>query len=349
MGRRQSLNEVRELVQWVQQNQSLPAVDSHLFLKSGENAFYSAACNLWETRSVRSHQSGMAGFRVAKGIYIGGSKGKSVSNQEIAKIDEGVLVVTNKRLVFDGSTADRTVMLNKVLSLNKDSTSIEVSVEGRQKSLYFEVNNSYVLDFVTRICIAAEDPKDLTKGDVEITIDPRYAKPPSKSKPPPLPSKLGRYKNLAIGLIISVVILTFANLFYGGGRSDAKEERLSASKDSEPDMSQKAQADTSAQGTSKTYKVSLIDVSDPLWLNADEYDAMKVKFSLTNNHNFPVSSVAVMFKFYDITGKELAAGKVKSFSDTFDAGEVKEFDQFNLGEYPKDTIKVVGEVVSVSN
>jgi len=38
-----------------------------------------------------------------------------------------------------------------------------------------------------------------------------------------------------------------------------------------------------------------------------------------------------------------------SFSESFDAGEVKEFDQFNLGEYPKDTMKVVGEVVSFSN
>jgi len=100
---------------------------------------------------------------------------------------------------------------------------------------------------------------------------------------------------------------------------------------------------------SNTCEVSLITLSDVMWLNADEQDAMKIKFSVTNNHDFPISGVVVEFKFYDIAGKKLADDKLKSFSESLNAGEVKKFDQFNLGKYPKDTMKVVGEVVSVSN
>jgi hypothetical protein len=95
-------------------------------------------------------------------------------------------------------------------------------------------------------------------------------------------------------------------------------------------------------------EASMMAVSDILWLNADEYDVMKIKFNVTNNHDFMVSNIAVMFKFYDVTGKKLAEEKVESFSHPLDAGEVKRFDQFDLGKYPKDTMKVVGEVVSVS-
>ena len=124
-----------------------------------------------------------------------------------------------------------------------------------------------------------------------------------------------------------------------------------------PESPKQAEAETGADTSPKTNdvkasntcEVSLMTMSDVMWLNADEQDAMKVKFSVTNNHDFTISGVVVEFKFYDIRGKKLADEKLKSFSESLNAGEVKKFDQFNLGKYPKDTMKVVGEVVSVSN
>ena len=141
-------------------------------------------------------------------------------------------------------------------------------------------------------------------------------------------------------------------------KPDTRTPRKAASEESneiprQPVAEAETGADTSPKTNdvkaSNTCEVSLMTMSDVMWLNADEQDAMKVKFSVTNNHDFTISGVVVEFKFYDIRGKKLADEKLKSFSESLNAGEVKKFDQFNLGKYPKDTMKVVGEVVSVSN
>jgi len=59
-----------------------------------------------EARSVRQTIGGYGGptFRVAKGVSfrLGGVSARSVSHDEIKKIDQGTLVLTNKRLIFLG-------------------------------------------------------------------------------------------------------------------------------------------------------------------------------------------------------------------------------------------------------
>ena len=161
--------EAREYVGSVQQGQALPIVPSNLILKAGESAFYSAPSILYETRAVRHHQSGFGGFRVAKGIYIGGSRGRSTSSQEWSKIDSGVLTITNKRLVFDGGSADRSVALGKVLSAESSSEGVEVSVENRQKSMVFAATNPLILATIIRICCQA-DPLDLSQTPLDIAF-----------------------------------------------------------------------------------------------------------------------------------------------------------------------------------
>jgi hypothetical protein len=73
--------QARDFAASLQQNRALPIVQTDIILKPGENAFYSTPSTLYETRAVRSYQAGHSGVRVAKGMYIGGTTGRSISTQ----------------------------------------------------------------------------------------------------------------------------------------------------------------------------------------------------------------------------------------------------------------------------
>jgi hypothetical protein len=162
--------EARAFMADVEKSRILPTVGSNVLLKSGENAFYSAPSALYETKAVRHYQAGHSGFRVAKGVYVGTTSGRSTSTQEWSRIDTGRLTVTNKRLIFDGGSQERTVQLSKIVSVEQSPTGIEVSVEGRQKRMVFEAANPLILASIIHICCQAEDPRDLSQTALNINF-----------------------------------------------------------------------------------------------------------------------------------------------------------------------------------
>lgn len=150
----------------------LKVVETSLLLKQGESAFYSIYSELSETRAVRRYQSGSAGLRVAKGVRIGATRGTSYSTQELTRIDSGNLTVTNKRLIFSGNnTTTRTVMLSKVIKAEPALETIEIAIEGREKSMIFTSPNPLVAATVIMICSQVADPGDLSGDTVNIRFD----------------------------------------------------------------------------------------------------------------------------------------------------------------------------------
>lgn len=160
----------RAFVESIKQTKRLVSVQTKIILKKGETAYYSEQSKLFETRAVRHYQSGSAGIRVMKGVYVGGSRGKSISNEEWKHIDDGTLIITNKRLVFDGFSQNRNFNLSRILSVSQGLDKIEVSIEGRQKSLVFDCSNSIICSTVIHICAQAENPSDLTDVNLDIQI-----------------------------------------------------------------------------------------------------------------------------------------------------------------------------------
>ena len=156
----------------VQRTRALPTATTSIILKPGEAAFYSAPSALYETRAVRNYQAGHAGVRVAKGVWIGGTSGRSVSTQQWAKIDTGLLTVTNQRVIFDGGQQDRTIPLKKIVSVNAGLTAIELSAEGRQKTMVFDADNPIILAAVIRICCQVNSPSDLSEfSNINLQIE----------------------------------------------------------------------------------------------------------------------------------------------------------------------------------
>ena len=160
--------QARDFAATVQQNRALPTVATNIILKPGETALYSTPSALYETRAVRHYQAGHTGFRVAKGVNVGGTSGRSTSTQEWAKIDTGWLTITNKRLVFDGGKQDRTVLLNKIVSVTCSLTGIEVTAEGRQKSMVFDAANPLIASTIVRLCCQVTDPLNLSGDNINI-------------------------------------------------------------------------------------------------------------------------------------------------------------------------------------
>ena len=72
-----------------------------------------------------------------KGVYIGGTKGRSESEQEWKEICTGEFIVTNKRIIFDGNSENRSYNLDRIIGIRNMVDAIEVSLEGRQKVWFF--------------------------------------------------------------------------------------------------------------------------------------------------------------------------------------------------------------------
>jgi hypothetical protein len=163
-------NQAREFTAAVQNNRALPTVPTDIILKPGESAFYSTPSTLFETRAVRSYQGAHSGVRVAKGVYIWGTSGRSISTQQWAALDTGRLTITNQRLVFVGGKEDRTIALKKIVSVKTSLTEILLSVEGRQKTIALTVPNPLIAKTIILLCSQVADPSNLSSDNLTVTF-----------------------------------------------------------------------------------------------------------------------------------------------------------------------------------
>jgi len=117
-------------------------ITSPILLKKGEDLKATIPhVSLKEPRSVRVSSGGYGGpsFRIAKGFYfrVGSFGSRSVSHEEIKIIDEGTLILTNKRIVFIGQKRTLNIKLDKIISIEPYSDGIALRREGKEKTQYF--------------------------------------------------------------------------------------------------------------------------------------------------------------------------------------------------------------------
>ena len=160
---------------------AFPTVATRILLKDGEVAFYDAPSALYEKRAVRYWESGSIGFRVARGVYVGGTRGRSVSEQEWGKIDTGTLTITNKRIIFNGGGIDRAVMLANVMAVEPWFDGVEISIEKRQKGMCFATRNPVLVGALINY---------LARGGSPGVASPAQTRNPQLPPPPRKPSKV---------------------------------------------------------------------------------------------------------------------------------------------------------------
>ena len=143
-------------------------VESTLFLKEGEQAFYCEKVELMEPRAVRTGTGNRVGFRVARGVWVSTGTSTSESNDVWKRLDEGMLTITNRRIVFDGQMGTRNLELAKLVSVSPRADGIEVAVENRQKSSGFTCANPLKPWIVANVCARVPDPAKFDARAIEV-------------------------------------------------------------------------------------------------------------------------------------------------------------------------------------
>jgi hypothetical protein len=115
---------------------------SPVILKKNENlSIIMENISLQEPRAVRQTRAAYGGptIRVAKGVSfrLGGASARSESHDEITVIDQGKLVLTNKRLIFIGGKRTVNIDLRKIMAVQAYRDGIESQRENKQKPEYF--------------------------------------------------------------------------------------------------------------------------------------------------------------------------------------------------------------------
>jgi DnaJ domain len=97
--------------------------------------------NLMEPRSVRYNFGGYGGpsFRISKGVSfrLGAFASRGESHDEVKTIDQGILTITNKRLVFTGKMRSNDTDIIKIIAVEPYKDGIGIKISGRPKAQYY--------------------------------------------------------------------------------------------------------------------------------------------------------------------------------------------------------------------
>jgi len=149
--------EAEDFFRDLQLRKKLPVVFVDIVLKKGEVAIFDEPSTLYETRAYRVYGGG--GTRI-RGVYIGG--GASESHQRLREIDSGRIILTNQRLIFDGSTENRALNLADIISASSWSDAIEISSSRRQRSQIYTVSNPIIWQQVIQMLASGQISVDLS-------------------------------------------------------------------------------------------------------------------------------------------------------------------------------------------
>ncbi len=123
--------------------------DLNIILETGEQPHHQIRARFLEERAVRV--SGGGAVRVVRGVYLSGSK--SESHGELRTLDNGVLLLTNKRLIFNGDLRSTEYKLNKVISVEEYKDAVEIGVSNKQKVQIFVVDDPHKLTIYLRMAV----------------------------------------------------------------------------------------------------------------------------------------------------------------------------------------------------
>lgn len=155
-------NEQKDM-QLSQKIRTLTPISASIILKRGEIAYFEDASTYSEVRVERRRQSAFIGKSLAgknrSRTFFGGSSGSSKGVDVLTEIDSGSLILTNKRLYFDGSIRNKNIKLNSIMSIEAidnffSANQIEISVENRSKSLYFSTAHPHSLIKMIKLALS---------------------------------------------------------------------------------------------------------------------------------------------------------------------------------------------------
>jgi hypothetical protein len=115
-----------------------PQTASPILAKAGESTlFVLANISLHEPRSVTRGAYGGPSVHVAKGVTLRVGGFQAQSHEELKELDQGTLVLTNKRLCFSGGLRSLEIDLRKLISVDPYADAVAVRRSGKEKTEFF--------------------------------------------------------------------------------------------------------------------------------------------------------------------------------------------------------------------
>lgn len=117
------------------------AFDTGLVLQNKETAYTYVAAS-WEQlkkkRVSHGYAGGSVGFRVAKGVRLSVGRAIPITSEyeEMTEISGGILIITNKRIIFNGSKKANNTTRGRILEYNVFSDGIEIKKSSGQPDFY---------------------------------------------------------------------------------------------------------------------------------------------------------------------------------------------------------------------
>lgn len=148
----------RKYLKWIEENKGkslTPLAEVSIRLRPGERAFWEENVALIESKSVRTHMSAGPSFRVARGVYMRMSRGRSKSHKEWQITDHGVFTITDERIVFTGDSESFSIPMTKVISTKAHRDSIQFNCDARKSFLIFVVKNSLIVNEIVKTILTA--------------------------------------------------------------------------------------------------------------------------------------------------------------------------------------------------
>jgi hypothetical protein len=119
---------------WEIENGQIPKIEVDIVLGKNEECYCSTPVTLYENRSV-TKRIGYAGptFRVkiAKGLYyrVGDINVSRTTETVMTMIDQGMLYITNKRILFYGGKQNKVIKYNQIIDITPYSDGISIIKE----------------------------------------------------------------------------------------------------------------------------------------------------------------------------------------------------------------------------
>jgi hypothetical protein len=137
LGRARVLSEIRD--------GHVPNINvQNLILQKGEQAHWAESSAILEERVVAKHYEGRSqgiSVRIAKGVTyrVGAQRGQLITDKAILPVSSGYLVVTSKRLIFQGDKKSFNIRLDKLLDCHFFSDGVRVTDDkGKPRTVRFD-------------------------------------------------------------------------------------------------------------------------------------------------------------------------------------------------------------------
>jgi hypothetical protein len=124
--------------------ETIESAKGKLILGKGEHIIFHDFTVYTEPRAIRDYISGRAGVRIMKGVWIGGTRGRSESHQELRIVDYGTLTITNKKLVFIGKFKTLSIPITSITTITPFLDAVQVSKTGKERSMYFSASSGFL-------------------------------------------------------------------------------------------------------------------------------------------------------------------------------------------------------------